>query len=51
MPLSWNEIKKRAIEFSQEWQDETSESAESQSFLNDFFNVESFNFVMLLLLS
>lgn len=39
MPLSWNEIKSRAIAFSQEWQNETSERAESQSFWNDFFNV------------
>ncbi|MEA5496317.1 DNA methyltransferase [Limnoraphis robusta Tam1] len=39
MPLSWNEIKQRAIAFSQEWESETSERSESQSFWNDFFNV------------
>jgi len=39
MPLSWNEIKERAIAFSQEWQGGTSEKAESQSFWNDFFHV------------
>jgi len=39
MPLSWNEIKERAIAFSQEWKDATSERAESQTFWNDFFNV------------
>lgn len=39
MPLSWNEIKSRAIAFSQEWQDETSERAEAQTFWNNFFNV------------
>jgi len=39
MPLSWNEIKQRAITFSKEWETETSEKSESQSFWNDFFNV------------
>ena len=39
MPLSWNEIKARAVKFSKEWENETDESAESQSFINDFFNV------------
>ena len=39
MPLSWNEIKQRAIVFSKEWENETSEKSESQSFWNDFFNV------------
>ena len=39
MPLSWNEIRHRAIAFSREWQGETSEAAECQSFWNDFFNV------------
>ncbi|MEA5603030.1 class I SAM-dependent DNA methyltransferase [Nostoc sp. UHCC 0252] len=39
MPLSWNEIKQRAISFSKEWETETSEKSESQSFWNDFFNV------------
>ena len=39
MPLSWNEIRTRALAFSNEWQDEGSEQAESQSFWNDFFNL------------
>ncbi len=39
MPLSWNEIKSRAIGFSKKWEDETSERAEAQSFWNDFFAI------------
>lgn len=39
MPLSWNEIKQRAVKFSKEWEDVTDESAESQTFLNEFFEV------------
>lgn len=39
MPLSWNEIKSRAIEFSKEWEGESRERAEKDSFWNDFFNV------------
>lgn len=39
MPLSWNEIKTRAIEFSKEWENETSEDAEAKSFWDGFFNV------------
>ncbi|MGD0059161.1 MAG: DNA methyltransferase [Verrucomicrobiia bacterium] len=39
MPLSWNEIRHRAIAFSKEWKGETREAAERQSFWNDFFNV------------
>lgn len=39
MPLSWNEIKDRALTFSHEWVDETSEDAEAKSFLDGFFNV------------
>jgi hypothetical protein len=39
MPLSWNEIRHRAIAFSKDWQGATRESAESQTFWNDFFNV------------
>jgi type I restriction-modification system DNA methylase subunit len=39
MPLSWNEIKSRAIAFSQEWEYETSEDAEAKSFWDGFFNV------------
>ena len=39
MPLSWNEIKSRALEFSREWKGEGSERAEAQSFWNGFFHV------------
>jgi hypothetical protein len=39
MPLSWNEIKDRALKFSREWADEASEDAEAQSFWNGFFEV------------
>ena len=39
MPLSWNEIKSRAVTFTNKWKDETNEHAESKSFWDDFFNV------------
>ncbi len=39
MPLSWNEIRNRAHEFSRQWAGEESERAEAQSFWNDFFGV------------
>src|SRR4051812_12191833 len=39
MPLSWNEIKSKALLFTQEWKDEVSEDAEAKSFWDDFFNV------------
>ena len=39
MPLSWNEIKDRALKFSHEWADESSEDAEAKSFWDAFFNV------------
>lgn len=39
MPLSWNEIKTRALAFSKEWQDEASEHAEAQSFWNAFLHI------------
>ena len=39
MPLSWNEIKSRAVNFSKEWSGERREDAEAQSFWNDFFEV------------
>lgn len=39
MPLSWNEIKSRALAFSKEWEGESSEDAEAKSFWDDFFNV------------
>ncbi len=39
MPLSWNEIRTRALAFSNEWREASSEDAESQSFWNAFFDV------------
>ncbi|HWU77665.1 MAG TPA: DNA methyltransferase [Rhodanobacter sp.] len=39
MPLSWNEIKDRALKFSREWAGETSEDAEAKSFWDGFFEV------------
>jgi len=39
MVLSLNEIKSRAISFSKEWEDETSEIAEAKTFWDDFFEV------------
>lgn len=39
MPLSWNEIKSRALVFSKEWEHETSEDAEAKSFWDGFFDV------------
>lgn len=39
MALNWNEIKERAVRFSKEWEDTTSEDAEAKSFLDAFFNV------------
>jgi hypothetical protein len=39
MPLSWNDIKDRALAFTNKWQNETSEDAEAKSFWDDFFNV------------
>ncbi|MEM7532055.1 MAG: DNA methyltransferase [Chloroflexota bacterium] len=39
MPLSWNEIRNRALEFSKEWADESSEEAEAKSFWDGFFRI------------
>jgi len=39
MPLSWNEIKTRALAFAKEWQEVCSEDAEAKSFWDSFFNV------------
>lgn len=39
MALSWNEIKERAVKFSNEWKDDFNEDAEAKSFMDDFFNV------------
>jgi hypothetical protein len=39
MPLSWNEIKDRALKFSREWATEHSEDAEAKSFWDGFFTM------------
>lgn len=39
MALSWNEIKDRALQFTNEWKNETRERAEKDTFWNDFFNI------------
>jgi len=37
--LSWDEIRSRAMQFQNEWANETSENAESKTFWNEFFDV------------
>jgi type I restriction-modification system DNA methylase subunit len=37
--LSWNEVRDRAIHFSRSWAGVTSESAEKQTFWNEFFSI------------
>lgn len=39
MPLSWNEIRSRALAFSREWADAASENAQAKPFWIDFFDV------------
>lgn len=39
MPLSWNEIRSRAVEFAKRWEHETSEDAEAKAFWTEFLNV------------
>jgi hypothetical protein len=39
MPLSWNEIKSRAVSFSNEWKDTVREEADAKPFLIDFLNI------------
>ena len=39
MPISWNEIRDRALKFSRKWAGARSESAEKQTFWNEFFDV------------
>ena len=38
-PLSWNEIKDRALKFTNEWKNESSEDAEAKSFWDGLFEV------------
>jgi len=37
MPLSWNEIKDRALKFSKDWADESSERSEAKTFWDEFW--------------
>ena len=39
MPISWNEIRQNAIRFAADWAGARSESAEKQTFWNEFFEV------------
>ena len=39
MPISWNEIRHNALQFSKDWADESRENAERQTFWNEFFAV------------
>jgi type I restriction-modification system DNA methylase subunit len=39
MALSWNEIKDRALRFTKDWEGESRERAEKDTFWNEFFNV------------
>lgn len=39
MPISWNEIRDRAVKFAKEWEGESSEDAEAKTFWDSFFNV------------
>ena len=39
MPLSWNEIKSRTVHFIKEWENESRERAEKDTFWNEFFNI------------
>ncbi len=39
MPLSWNEIRVRAIQFTKDWKDAHYEKGETQTFYNEFFEV------------
>ncbi len=39
MRLSWNEMRSRAVAFSEEWKDARYEKGEMQSFYNDFFEI------------
>lgn len=39
MPISWNEIKSRAVAFSKNWADAGNEDSQAKPFLIDFFEV------------
>jgi hypothetical protein len=38
-PLSWNEIRTRAVAFSRDWAEAASEDAEAKTFWNEFFHI------------
>lgn len=39
MPLSWNEIRTRAVAFSHDWKDAVDENADAKTFWDELFNV------------
>ncbi|MCA6423661.1 MAG: hypothetical protein IM591_01455 [Chitinophagaceae bacterium] len=39
MPLSWNEIKRRAVAFSNEWKNTSREEADAKPFLIEFLHI------------
>ena len=39
MPLSWNEIKHKALAFSKRWADAVNEDSEAKPFWIDFFEI------------
>lgn len=39
MPLSWNEIRNRALQFSNDWKHAESEDADAKSFWDAFFEI------------
>ena len=39
MPISWNDIRSKALRFAREWADETREAGEYQTFWNEFFDM------------
>ena len=39
MPLSWNEIKNKALAFSKRWEDATREDSHAKPFWIDFFEI------------
>ena len=41
MPLSWNEIRCRALEFSKCWENEASEDTEAKPFWIELLNIHS----------
>ena len=41
--LSWDEIRKKAYQFQNDWKDATSEKSDKQTFYNEFFEVFGVN--------